>query len=173
MPHTVGHFFGAMVAAEMSALCPHRVGKLVLASPAGMWLDETPGVDYFATPANELRSILFSDPDAEAARDAMPEPAGDDERAGQEVERTRSLSTVAKFLWPIPDKGLKKRMSQIKAQTLIVVGGNDRIVPPIYGDEFADRIPGSRLEALSGAGHMLALERPDELAGLVAEFLST
>ena len=71
-PHLVGHFFGAMIVAEMTALCPHRVDKLVLASPAGLWLDESPGVDYFATPAPELRSVLFNDPESEVARETFP-----------------------------------------------------------------------------------------------------
>ena len=61
-PHLVGHFFGAMIAAEIAAIAGHRVDRLVLASPAGLWLDNDPGVDYFATPANELRSVLFHDP---------------------------------------------------------------------------------------------------------------
>ena len=37
-PHLVGQFFGGMIAAETAALHPHRVDKLVLASPAGLWL---------------------------------------------------------------------------------------------------------------------------------------
>ena len=59
-PHLAGHHFGAMVTAEVAALNPQRVDRLVLASPAGLWLDDAPGVDYFATPADELRALLFS-----------------------------------------------------------------------------------------------------------------
>jgi pimeloyl-ACP methyl ester carboxylesterase len=35
-PHIVGHFSGAMVAAELAAVCSHRVSSLVLAAPAGL-----------------------------------------------------------------------------------------------------------------------------------------
>ena len=171
-PHLVGHFFGAMIEAEMVALCPHRVNRLVLASPAGLWLDDNQGVDYFATPMNELRSVLFSDPDSDVARSAIPEPSSDQERGEQSVERVRSLSTVGKFLWPIPDKGLKKRLHRIKAQTLVVAGEKDQIVPRVYGDEFVSQIPGARLEVLGDTGHMLMLEKPDEFAGLVTDFLT-
>ena len=44
-PHLIGHFFGGMVAAELAALFPHRVGRLVLVSPLGLWRDDAPSVD--------------------------------------------------------------------------------------------------------------------------------
>jgi len=170
--HLVGHFFGAMIAAEVAALCPHRVDRLVLASPGGLWLDDNPGVDYFATPPSDLRGILFADPDSEVAKHTMPKSGSDDERAQQIFERARSLSTVGKFLWPIPDKGLRKRLHRIKAPTLIVVADRDRIVPPVYGEEVASRVPDSRLHLFRDAGHLFILERPDEFSDLVSGFLS-
>ena len=169
--HVVGHFLGAMTGAEMAALCPHRVNRLVMGSPAGMWLDDNPGVDYFATPSDELRSILFNDPDSEVAREVMPEPRSDEEKAVQDLDRVRALSSVAKFLWPIPDKGLRKRAHRIKAPTLLVVAENDRIVPPAYGDELARLIPDSQLHKVRQAGHMFTHERPDEVAELLLRFL--
>ena len=170
-PHIVGHFLGGMIAAEMAALRPNRVGKLALAAPSGLWLDDAPGADYFATPMDELRGILFADANSDAANAMLPEPADDLERGTRILERVRSLATVGKFLWPIPDKGLKKRMRRITAPTLVVVGENDRIVPAAYGDEFARRIPGAYSQTIEGAGHMLMLEKPDEFAGVVTEFL--
>lgn len=170
-PHLVGHFFGAMVAAEMAALRPNRVNRLVLAAPAGLWLDDNPGLDYFATPAGQLRKALFADPESAIARSVLPEPQNDDERAQQNIERVRALSVVGKFLWPIPDKGLKKRLHRIQAATLVVVAEHDQLVPPAYGYEFARRISGARLEVVKGAGHMFPLEKPDEFAALTTGFL--
>lgn len=171
-PNVVGHFIGGMIAAEMAALRPASVGKLVLAAPTGLWLDDNPGVDYFATPATELRSILFNDPKSSLATEAMPEPEDDEQRGIMAIDRVRSLSTVGRYLWPIPDKGLKKRLGRVKAETLIVVAENDRIVPPVYGDEFARRIANARVEVIQDAGHMFMLERPDTFARLVTEFLA-
>jgi len=171
-PHVVGHFFGAMIAAEMAAIAGHRIDRLVLASPAGLWLDDEPGVDYFATPPNELRSLLFQDSDSEIARSTLPEPDSDEDIAVQKIERLRSLAAVAKFLWPIPDKGLKKRLHRIGRPTLVVVAEHDRLVPPAYGEEFAGRIDGSRLRILQDAGHLFPLEKPAEFAALVADFLA-
>ena len=170
-PAVVGHFLGAMTAAEMAALRPGSVGKLVLASPAGIWLDETPGADYYATPMDEMRGILFADPESPAAKALLPEPADDLERGTQIIERVRSLATVGKFLWPIPDKGIKKRLSRITAPTLIIVGGEDKIVPPAYANEFASRITDASTQTLPNAGHMLMLEQPDQFAAAITDFL--
>jgi len=170
-PNIVGHFLGGMIAAEMAALRPTSVGKLVLAAPSGIWLEEDPGVDYFATPIDELRGVLFADPNSDAAKSVLPEPKDDLERGTQIIERVRSLATVGKFLWPIPDKGLKKRMPRIKARTLVVVGEQDKVVPPSYGSEFVSRIPDAAAHTMAGAGHMMMIEQPQEFADVVRGFL--
>ena len=86
-PNVVGHFLGGMIAAEMAALRPSSVGKLVMAAPAGIWLEDDPGIDYFATPMEELRGILFAEPNSDAAKSVMPEPSDDLERGTQILER--------------------------------------------------------------------------------------
>ena len=172
-PNVVGHFLGGMIAAEMAALRPTSVGKLVLAAPSGIWLEDDPGVDYFATPIDELRGVLFADPNSDAAKSVLPEPKDDLERGTQIIERVRSLATVGKFLWPIPDKGLKKRMGRIKAPTLVVVGEQDKVVPASYGSEFASRIEGASVHTMAGAGHMMMLEQPTEFAPLIRGFMES
>ena len=172
-PNIVGHFLGGMIAAEMAALRPASVGKLVLVAPSGIWLEDDPGVDYFATPANELRGVLFADPSSDAAKAMLPEPQDDLERGTQIIERVRSLATVGKFLWPIPDKGLKKRMGRIKAPTLVVVGEQDKVVPASYGSEFASRIEGASVHTMAGAGHMMMLEHATEFAQLIQGFMES
>ena len=104
--------------------------------------------------------------------DTLPDAGDDDERQLQSIERGRSLSTVAKFLWPILDKGLTKRLHRIKAPTLVAVADGDSIVPPAHGEAFESGIPESRLHIIERAGHLFPLERPDEFAALVTEFLS-
>ncbi len=94
--HVVGHYFGAMIAAEMTAFCSHQINRLVLASPAGLWLDDNQGTDFFATPANELRSILFNDAESDVAKSTLPEVETDEERGFQIIERVRALSTVGR-----------------------------------------------------------------------------
>ena len=139
----------------------------------GPFLDDAPGVDYFATPATDLKKVLFADPDSALASATMPEAQTDEERGMQAIDRVRSLSTIAKFLWPLPDHGLIRRMVRIKCPTLVIVGENDQIVPASYADEFTDRIHGSKQHMMAGAGHMFILEQPDAFANVVTDFLNS
>ena len=52
--HVVGHSMGGMIGAELAALSPHRVRKLVLANAVGLWLDDHPIADFFAMTPEQL-----------------------------------------------------------------------------------------------------------------------
>jgi pimeloyl-ACP methyl ester carboxylesterase len=82
------------------------------------------------------------------------------------------MGTTGKFIWPIPDKGLKKRIHRVKAPTLLVWGREDRLVPAVYADEFTRRLPGARLQTVDGAGHAPHLEHTAAVARVVSDFLS-
>ena len=56
-----------MVAAEIAAVNPERVRKLVLIAPIGLWLDDHPIPDISAIPPGQLPGLLFADPAGPAA----------------------------------------------------------------------------------------------------------
>ena len=161
-----------MVAAEMAAIRAADIGKLVLIAPAGFWQDDNPGRDYNTTPATEMRQALFADSDSDAAHAMYPIPKDDEELGWQIIHRVQSLSTVGKFLWPIPDKGLVRRIHRINRPTLVIMGEHDQIVPASYADLLTSRIPDSLSHVVYNAGHMMTHEQPGEVARLVLEFLS-
>ena len=82
------------------------------------------------------------------------------------------MGATGKFIWPIPDKGLKKRIHRIKASTLLLWGKEDQLVSPVYADEFTRRLPNARLHTVDSAGHVPHLEHPDTVARIVREFAS-
>ena len=47
------------------------------------------------------------------------------------IRLTWALACTGKFIWPLPDKGLKKRIHRISAPTLIVWGRQDGLTPPL------------------------------------------
>ena len=149
-PHVVGHYSGAMVAAEIAAIGAADIGKIVLAAPAGLWQDDNPGLDYNTTPITETRQALFADADSTAAMSLYPQPRDDEEFGWQIIHRVQSLNAVGKFLWPIPDKGLVRRVHRIKNPTLVVVGDGDKIVPAAYADILTSRIPNSKSQVMKG-----------------------
>jgi len=170
-PYIVGHSLGGMLGAEVAAIAPKRVSKLVLISPLGLWLDAHPVMDFFSATPEELASAIFHDPASPAAKEILVLPSDPDAQLEVVLERTKNLTAAGKFLWPIPDKGLRKRMHRISAPTLLLWGASDRLVSPIYGDEFLKRIDGACLTIIKGASHMLPFEKPQECVAAVTDFL--
>jgi poly(3-hydroxyalkanoate) depolymerase len=59
----------------------------------------------------------------------------------------------------------------IRRPTLVLAGDDDPIVPSINARILAGCIPGARLHVVRGGGHLFLLERPLEMAALVADFV--
>jgi len=161
----------------MAALRPERIGRLALAAPIGLWRDEAPLPDMFGMMVHELVPYLFHDATCPAAAQmlAITQLFGArDDRTEEQVEflisLVRGFRTAAKFLFPIPENGLEKRLPRIKAPTLVVWGTHDRFVDPLYARLFAEKIPGARVHMIENAGHLVGLERPDPYAEAVARF---
>jgi pimeloyl-ACP methyl ester carboxylesterase len=113
--------------------------------------------------------LVFRDGASEAARRLFGAPGPDDPAA--KIRVMWAMGATGKFIWPIPDKGLKKRIHRVKAPALVVWGKDDRLVPAVYADEFVRRLPGARLEHVDGAGHAPHLEHPERVAGMVRDFV--
>jgi pimeloyl-ACP methyl ester carboxylesterase len=166
----VGHSFGAMVACELAAAYPRRARGLVLIDPIGLWREAAPIVNWMMLNPADLPAHIFSEPKGEAAQRLLGAP--DDENAGARLRLMWAMGATGKFIWPLPDKGLKKRIHRVKASTLLVWGKEDRLVPPSYADEFARCIPGARVQTVERAGHAPHLERPEPVARMLREFLT-
>jgi pimeloyl-ACP methyl ester carboxylesterase len=147
----VGHSFGAMIAAEIACHVPRRISRLVLISPLGLWNDAYPVADPWSVPPAELPRLLYAD--LSKAPGTGPNP---------EVEAvlavTRGMTSVARFLWPIPDRGLSRRLRRVRAPTLVIHGEQDRFVPVQYAHDFAALVPNASAHVIPGAGHMLPME---------------
>jgi len=169
--HLLGHFFGAMVAAEIAAVFPARAHRLVLASPLGLWRDDAPQADIVTLPVEELAPVLWRDPESETARRWIDLPPDEAANVAVQIESIQRRAAMAKFVWPIPDKGLRKRLHRIAAPTLILWGDEDRANPVVYGEEWQRRIKGAALTLRPG-GHMMLHESPAAAATAIAEFLS-
>ena len=163
----VGHSFGGMVAAELAANNPDRVSKLVLIAPVGLWRDDQPIADIAGTPPNKLIELLLYDPQGPLAQAIMPAPDNPDAL----FRATLTQASVLHFIWPIPDKGLSKRIHRVKAPTLLICGKQDGLVPPVYADEFAARITNAQVELIDRAAHIPQLEQGEQVSKLVRDFL--
>ena len=164
--HVVGISIGAWIAAELGAIYPCRVARLVLVNPIGLWLDEVGGEDPFAQHPGFPSKVLFADPDGRKKH-----LIGDRDKLDAHVGEQLDLRAAARFLWPIPDTGVSKRLPRIKASTLVVTSEKDVVVPPAYGPAWRDAIAGAQLTTLHGAGHVAESDQPVAFVDTVTGFL--
>lgn len=55
-------------------------------------------------------------------------------------------------------------LGEIDVPSIVMVGDRDKLSPPIHARTLASGIPAARLITLDGAGHGIAMERPQEVA---------
>lgn len=178
----VGSCLGAMFAAELAVTQPNRFPAVVLLAPFGMWDDADPGIDAFTATPDELTDALFGangvgvqlEPSLLGPGAVPFEGLSAQEVIELRLARARALAGAARFLWPIPDRGLASRAHRLPARTIVVLGEQDRICPPgpasrIVGDR---GVSGSRLQIIEGAGHLVYEHDPRLVGALVADFVA-
>ncbi len=171
-PVVIGQSFGGMLAAELAAHFPQLFSKVILFDPIGLRREGLPITNWMTTPPEKLPALLFKNPEHPAAK-AMFTPPPDPELAVKLLSGlVWALGCTGKFVWPLADKGLRKRLHRITAPTLIVWGKDDALIPSDYAREFGDAIKGSRVEIIPDCGHIPQAEQMQTTLGLVQEFLS-
>ncbi len=175
----VGLGLGGWIADEVATRNPERIGKLVLISPVGISLSETP-IDRLIFPAfsargrsgfAEMRTLLFSDPEGEEGKRLIPDPPG----LSQEWQQTMRFCAkgAARIGWKpqfLYNRRLPKRLRRITAKTLIIASQSDELVPFANFKTYLDGIAGAQLIEMEGS-HMLPFDHPDEVAAKVTDFV--
>ncbi len=168
----VGHSLGGMLAAEFAAICPHLTRKLVLVDSYGIWLDANQLPDAFVLNDKQLKAAKWANPDAAGAVETSWSDDLVEDPNTAALARMQNLGSATKFMWPIPDRGLKKRLNLITAPTLVLHGAKDGLIPAAYATEMASRIPGAKATIFEGAGHLPMIECADEFIAAVNAHLA-
>jgi pimeloyl-ACP methyl ester carboxylesterase len=167
----VGHSTGGMIAAEIAAIAPQDVRRLVLVNAFGLWLDDQPTVDPFG-PASQVLAAKWHDPDQRP----NPEPTlfveDPEDPSAAVVTEAQNRATATKFMWPIPDRGLRRRIQYIEVPTLVVHGASDRLVPISYAEEMVSLLSDARLHVIDNAGHYPMIEQEAQFVAIIEEFLA-
>ena len=178
--HLLGLSMGSMIGMEFAQRHADRLARLVLAGPAGAparnaidpisiwnWVKTNdPSGDVFGA---QQFTWLFSSAflrNRQAVEDTVamlatnPNPV-DPEAYGRQAQAYLQFDAL-------------DRLGRINAPTLVIVGEQDLLTPPWVAREVAGRIPGARLELITGDGssHLVPLERPEDFNQLVMNFLA-
>jgi pimeloyl-ACP methyl ester carboxylesterase len=170
-PHVLGHSIGGWTAAEMAAMSPGAIDRLVLVAPAGLKPDTGEILDVFYHSPLQLRDLTVHDPGTVPEWDelfgAAPTPAEMDL-----LERNREMT--ARLTWKpyMHSPTLSRFLPRVTNPTLVVWGREDRIIPVACGEQYRRLLPRAQLRVLDGCGHLPPVEQPERFARLVIDFLS-
>ena len=165
----VGSSVGASMAAEMAALWPNSVRKLVLIAPFGLFDEADPPTDPWAQRGDQVPGLMCADPETWKALKAIPEGANSVEWP---IEQTRASEAAARIFWPLGNTRLEKRLKLISAPTLILWGEGDRIMPQGYATRIAGLLAGpNETRTIPGAGHLAELDQPNAVASAILSWV--
>jgi pimeloyl-ACP methyl ester carboxylesterase len=65
-----------------------------------------------------------------------------------------------------------ERLPALRAPTLVVHGGQDRLVPPANGRRIAEAVPGAELVVLPDANHLFFTDQPERTRDILLDWLA-
>ena len=176
--HVLGTSLGGFVAQELALSRPELVGRLVLVSTG----HGGQGQERMSLGAMGEMSGLGALSAKQAVRSGLKGATSGRYRAENPEEFERIVEkrladspSLASYYrqamagWRFDASG---EVGRISAPTLVVHGTEDRYVPPSGGRALAEAIPKARLRLLEGGGHLVFIERAEEVNREVLEFLA-
>jgi pimeloyl-ACP methyl ester carboxylesterase len=177
----VGAGIGGSVAAQMAALAPDVIDRLVLIAPEIYGPAQSWSSLLFRLPlVGQAMTFTFFGAGAQADTryltgcDAGGYCPDSEARAARAVAARVTGTAQALFarLQTPPASTLPDAVSSITARTLILWGDRDAITPLVEGETLTGTIPGASLLILPGTGHRPHLEDPAATGLLIADFLA-
>jgi len=175
--HILGISFGGFVAQEFALRYPRKLRKLLLASTSF-------GGPNHVAPSREVLAAFASTEGLNTSPrirqyltmafspDFVREHSADVDRFCDLRERNVLPETVyLQQLRSAMNFDAKDRVSEIEAETLVITGENDAVVPPQNSANLAAAIPNARLETIAATGHMAFVEKADRFNRAVRKFL--
>ena len=176
--HYAGLSMGGFVGQRLAARRPDLVRSLILIDTSAGPEDPDKVTRYRLLAA--VYGILGFRPLRSQVSPIMFTPAWLRTPAGKETEQTwiSELVTQDRKGVKMAIRGVTDRLpvleelGAITAPTLVVVGSEDIATPVAKAETIARAIKDSRLDVLTGVGHVSTLEDPDRVSELMREFLS-
>ncbi|MGC4077376.1 MAG: alpha/beta hydrolase [Rubrivivax sp.] len=175
-----GNSLGGEVAWRLAAMAPQRIERLILVDASGTVFKSqaAPLAWQFARVPGLGRVFEWVLPRTAVAQ-GLASAYGDPSRVTPElVDRYFELTlregnrrALVERLKVARSGEDAERISTLRLPTLVLWGGRDTIIPPSAGEDFARRIPGSRLVVFPALGHVPHEEDPAQTVAPVLEFL--
>jgi pimeloyl-ACP methyl ester carboxylesterase len=167
-----GLSLGGYVALALAARHPGRVAALVLSNTRA-----EPDTDEAAAGRHASAALVRSEgvgPFLDGFAPRMVAP-GDHAalRATRAIADTQDPEGVARALEALAGRGDRRPdLAAMAMPALVIAGSEDGLTPPPLSEAMVAALPDARLHVIAGAGHLTALERPEEWAAAVRAFLA-
>lgn len=177
--HLVGNSFGGSNALRLVTDHPEKVARLVLMGSMG--------VDFPIVDGEGLDSIWGYEPSVENMSKAIRTMAWGDELANNvDLARVRYEASVEpgfhesfSSMFPAPrQRWVQSQLTDadkiraIQHETLVIHGREDRVIPLSTSYALHQMIPRADLMVFSHCGHWVQIERQDDFAEAVSDFLT-
>ncbi len=162
----VGLGFGGWVAAEMAAMSPRAFRRLALVGAMGIKPRDGEILDQALLSYLDYVRAGFADP-------AMLERVFGAELPTDLLELwDLNREMTFRIAWKpyLYDPSLPRLLGGVRTPTLVVWGSHDRVVPSECGEAYVRALPHASLERIEGAGHLVEMEKPRELARAITRF---
>ena len=87
------------------------------------------------------------------------------------VARTPAPHGYAGTCAALRDTDLTPRLSEVTQPALVLCGSDDPSTPPDLNRDLAELLPSARYREIAGTKHLPCIEKPAEVAGLIADFV--
>lgn len=174
-----GNSLGGEVAWAVAHAQPQRVAKLILVDAAGYWYEPKSvplGFRLAGMPA--LRPLMANMLPPGLIEKSVRNVYGDPARVTPELvalytDITQREGNRAALRQRLAQRntGREQDIKALKLPTLILWGGQDRLIPPVYAQRFAADITGSKLVMFDALGHVPQEEDPVATLAAVQAFL--
>ena len=170
----LGHSFGGWVALSLAIAHPERVARLILADAMGLEVVSAPAPDLSMLDEASFATAVFGRLGLIATAQAYGFGAEwENVRRGPEFERQwQGRGLVASLAHgPCVDVELTRQIPTINAETLLIWGRLDGIVPLPHGEALRTMLPHARLNVIDRCGHLPMVEKPETFNRLLYDFL--
>jgi pimeloyl-ACP methyl ester carboxylesterase len=166
----IGASVGGALAADVAAIWPEMVRSLVLLAPFGIFDDAVPPANPWAQRKEQQPELLCAQGERYVK---LKEAESHHDPIEWAIEQGRADEAGARILWPLGDTRLRKRLPLIRAETLVLWGEQDRVLPPAYAETFKTAIgSAAEIRLVPDAGHMLELDQPGAAAEIIVSWLN-
>ena len=163
-PIIIGHSFGGRVAIKLSVGYPERVEKLILCGTAGIKPELTVKQKLILGTAKAGNFFFSNKFFKNAARKVFYTFLS-------HKDYVKANPTMKEVIKKVLAEDLLPLLPQINADTLLIWGEKDRMVPLKYGRIMEKEIKNVKLKIILGAGHSPYKEVPEKTANIISEFL--